>query len=1146
MGQSAWMLRPANRRSLRAFALSGGASLLIMLTAASSALADPVQATCANLGSTLSAATNDETIQLTGLCTGSNASFTLPAVSNLTIEGASSGTNGFDGTGVSTPALASPVAGVDGLTLTGLTFENYSESPAVSVTATSTATTPFSFAGDVFSNDTGGGDPGGGGLSLIIHESSCAFNGDAVTISGSTFSHDSTSGTFVNSPFGGGGGGAFVDIQCQAGSSQSVQITNNTFSHDTADAPAAPGAAGGGLFLNGAGLNNGGIPTIPITVSQSDNRFTGDAVTSSIGSPSGFVSFQGGGEFTVGADITSVGDGFTQDSIPGPDTSSAVSWGAGLSTLGGGACTNPTTTNSKFSDLVATGNTIAAPSGTATSGGQGAAIYAGCNPQVGGTYNLTLTNDTISGNAAAGTNAVGGVFGESNDTLTLQNTILYGDTGSEIAGFGGGITVSYSDTCTGSSPYTGTGNICAAPKLVDVATGDVHETAGSPTLDRGSNSDASGLSTDYYGQARVQYSSNTSPLNVDIGAAEFHLATPTVSDCTRLQNVLNTAASGDVITLAALCTPANSGSASGSFNLPSISGLTIQGASSGTNGFDGQGSGGATASALSGSTNGLVLRNLVIEHYALHNGYAAVVLYPSSGALPRLDHDRFTGNTETVSGGGLALGAGLDVQDNSISASCPYTSPLQITNSQFTGNTVDASALNALGFGGAASVLFVCSAGHTAALTLSQDTFTNNSLTVAGSTGLGGGLYVDNGNASQLTAVQSHDVFKDNSIAAGTPQPGAQYGGGGEWLGSVNLTSTDDEYIGNSLPGPSGGSASSEGGGLGLVRGSCGLPPLATTVSATASNLVAVHNTIGAPSSGGTVEGAGVYAGCEATHGTGGLHLTLINSTVTANSGPGGAAGVDGESADQLTLRNTIVRGDTGAGSTELGGFGLGGGGGSISASFSDVCAAGSSATPFAGTGNICKNPVLASPVTGNVAETNASPTIDAGSNALVPATLRTDFFGHARIVATRGCHPVVDIGAAESQSHDVFCGNPIGTAKVTAEKPIVKGVTVTIRCVGVSAQSCRGTITLTTTETTRGSKVIAVSASHRSHRVVTVGSGSYRLAGARMQAFQVKLNQLGRSLLKRFHKLPVTVRVVQTLAGSRKRVVSTRTVTIS
>ena len=472
------------------------------------------------------------------------------------------------------------------------------------------------------------------------------------------------------------------------------------------------------------------------------------------------------------------------------------------------------------------------------------------------------------------------------------------------------------------------------------------------------------------------------------------------ADCSHLQTDLSSASSGDTIELTGICT-------GGSFSLPAVSGLTVEGAPGQTDGFNGTG---ATAPALSGSAAGLTLRDLTFENYSLTQ-HSAVELSQASGTLPTIASDRFLNNSE---GGTYAESAALNIQDDGPSScSSSFSGTLSITGSTFQDNV--ASASGGIATGGAAAIFFFCDTTGTASLSITGNTFSGNQIRSAGIAAYGAGLYVGNGNNGVLTAQQSNNVFSGNSIVSTTSPAASSYNGAGEWLASVNLTSVGDEFIGNSLPGPSGGSASSWGAGLGTVRGTCLSPT--TTVTATATDLVAIDNAIGAPSNGGTIWGAGVYAGCTATVGSGGFHLTLINSTVTANTAPDGPAGVSGESTDVLNLQNTIVQGNTAPGASDLGGFGIGGGSGSVTATYSDVCAVGSTSESFAGTGNICADPKLADAAGGDVHETAASPTIDAGSNALLPAGVTTDFYGQPRIVGTHQSAGNVDIGAAEWQT---------------------------------------------------------------------------------------------------------------------------------
>ena len=241
------------------------------------------------------------------------------------------------------------------------------------------------------------------------------------------------------------------------------------------------------------------------------------------------------------------------------------------------------------------------------------------------------------------------------------------------------------------------------------------------------------------------------------------------------------------------------------------------------------------------------MRNLTFENFSLTDGSSggssAVTLQLGSGALPVIDHDSFVNNTHTSTS--TPAGAGLDVVG--LSSSCPYTGSLTVRNSLFSGNEAttssndNAASIGATGAG--ASIALVCGTSATANLVITGNTFSQNSIQTAGVAAYGAGLYVANADNGQLTATQSGNVFEPNSIA-NTGSVSTTFNGGGEWLASVNLTSSADAYIGNSLPGPGAGSAS-EGAGLGVVRSSCGSSTVTTT--ATATDLVAAGNSIGTP-----------------------------------------------------------------------------------------------------------------------------------------------------------------------------------------------------------------------------------------------------------------------------------------------------------
>jgi hypothetical protein len=476
--------------------------------------------------------------------------------------------------------------------------------------------------------------------------------------------------------------------------------------------------------------------------------------------------------------------------------------------------------------------------------------------------------------------------------------------------------------------------------------------------------------------------------------------------CANLQSTVKSVGSapghgeGDVIVLNELCNGASLGSSSG-IALPEGSAFTLEGAAGTTSGIDGAG---ITGPLLAGEKLGAIaIARLTFQHAAT-SGFDASAVNLRAGRVT-LSGDSFLNDShEGVTGGALTVFVGPP-------SACPGAGGppgVAITGSTFSGNV---QAINGgIGAGGAAFVLDDCPG---ATNVLEGNVFEGNQLKANGPQGVGGGLlFASESTPAPASLNQSGNVFASNSVVdvAGT----GNYGGAGEWLEGISVTSVGDRFSANVLPGTT-GAHWSWGAGMGLLACSNTEP----TQSMLADAVIA-GNSIGA---GEAVDlgGAGVYVGC--VHKETANHLALVNSTVTNNVvAPGGVAGVDGGPHDQLQIANSIVAGDTGG--SETGGFA--GPGGSLSASYSDVCAPGTSA-PLGGEGNICIAPRLAdegNPASFDVHETPSSPTIDAGSNALVPGGLATDYFGGPRIVAgsvITACGAalfgpaIVDMGAAEA-----------------------------------------------------------------------------------------------------------------------------------
>jgi hypothetical protein len=127
-----------------------------------------------------------------------------------------------------------------------------------------------------------------------------------------------------------------------------------------------------------------------------------------------------------------------------------------------------------FLDAIA-GNSVGAR-------GEGGGIYVGAGPAP---TSLELAEVTVSGNSVGAGGQFAGIAGDPQDDLLLWNSIVYNSPQPDIGGFDS-FDIQYSDACTTvGGAFSGPGNICADPKLGGGA--DVHQTALSPTIDKGSD-----------------------------------------------------------------------------------------------------------------------------------------------------------------------------------------------------------------------------------------------------------------------------------------------------------------------------------------------------------------------------------------------------------------------------------------------------------------------------------------------------------------------------------------------------------------------------------------------------------------------------------------------------------------------------------
>ena len=326
------------------------------------------------------------------------------------------------------------------------------------------------------------------------------------------------------------------------------------------------------------------------------------------------------------------------------------------------------------------------------------------------------------------------------------------------------------------------------------------------------------------------------------------LAESETTDCAGLQAALDQAGAGDTITLDQMCSATHPPD---TFTLPSNAAFTLTGQPGSGAGFDGTAVDGAVlyGPSVGGSSPGqnFTLSSLTVENDG--SGSTGAVLLKTEGAGGiTVEAMHFIDNTE--------LG-GLSLYDNFCQTMATTTSPFTLTDSTFSGNSVTNTTGSAIG--GGAIIQSGCEAS-TRSVGVTDNTFTDNlasSGVGSGEGALGGGLSVI-GHADSLgTLTQSGNAFNGNSATGTSGADTGEYGGGGEWVEGMNLTSTGDGYIGNTVTGATGTSNSwSWGAGLGILNSNS----TCTRQSGTATNLVVAGNTI----TGGIASdanGAGIYTG---------------------------------------------------------------------------------------------------------------------------------------------------------------------------------------------------------------------------------------------------------------------------------------------
>ncbi len=172
-----------------------------------------------------------------------------------------------------------------------------------------------------------------------------------------------------------------------------------------------------------------------------------------------------------------------------------------------------------------------------------------------------------------------------------------------------------------------------------------------------------------------------------------------------------------------------------------------------------------------------------------------------------------------------------------------------------------------------------------------------------------------------------------------------------------------------------------------------------------------------------------------------------------------------------------------------------------------------------------------------------------AGVEASLPANAGTNPDARLDSVSCASAGNCTAVGSyTDSSGHEqgLLLGTAVsaGSALALIGRPASSGAGVTDKliCEPSAPRPCRATETLTTTETTRGGRLVALSATaRRKRRTVIVATKRVMVHPGRAVTVTVKLNATGRELLARFGKLPVTLKITLLQNGRHLTVANTK-----